>query len=58
MNGIIKEKVTQSGYTHKHLAKKIGVSQTFFSQVFNGHKSLSTEKEQRLRDILNSVVLV
>lgn len=57
MNGLLIEKIKQSGYTDKHLAKQIGVSQTFFSQAKHGHKNLSEKKEGILKELLKGVLL-
>lgn len=57
MDGTLKRKVLESGYTHKYLAGKIGVTQTYFSMALNGKRTLSQRTEALLKDALKYVVL-
>lgn len=57
MNGITKEKVKASGFKYNHLAAQINVHPQYFSMVMRGERSLSLEKEAKLKEILKDVVL-
>jgi hypothetical protein len=57
MNGLTKEKVKASGFKYNHLAAQIGVHAQYFSMVMRGERSLSLEKEAKLKEILKDVVL-
>jgi plasmid maintenance system antidote protein VapI len=56
MNSITKEKVKASGFKYKHLAKQLEIHPQYFSMVMRGERSLSLEKEGRLKEILKNVV--
>lgn len=53
----MKEKIKQSGYTHQYLAKRIGVSASYFSGYLNSGKRLSQQKEDKLKDIIKTALL-
>ncbi len=57
MNGLTKIKVKLSGYTYKHLAEKINVHPQYFSMVMRGERSLSLDKEAKLKELLTHVEL-
>jgi len=52
MNGIIKKKIEDSGFKKSYLAKQIGVQPNYFYMCIKGTRSLSSDKESKLREIL------
>lgn len=57
MNGLTREKVKASGFKYNHLAAQINVHPQYFSMVMRGERSLSLEKEAKLKEILKDVIL-
>ena len=49
---IIKEKILESGYTNKHLAKVLGVHQTEISQWIAGRRDVPKGKKGKLARLL------
>jgi transcriptional regulator with XRE-family HTH domain len=47
-----RELIEQSGYKHKFVAQKIGVSKTMLSLFLSGSKNLSLEKRIKLNQLL------
>lgn len=52
MENSLKDKVKNSDFVHKKLAKKIGVSPGFFSMCLRGDRIMSDDKQQLLRELL------
>ena len=48
----IKEKILQSGYTNKHIAKVLDVHQTEVSQWIAGRRNIPKEKRGKLARLL------
>lgn len=52
MNGIMIKKIEESGFKKSFLAKKIGVQPNYFYMCMKGTRSLSADKEAKLRELL------
>lgn len=57
MNGLLKQKVKNSGFKYNHLAKVLDIHPQYFSMVMRGERDLSTKKEDVLREYLKDVKL-
>lgn len=52
MNGLLKNKIEASGFKKSYLAQQIGVQANYFYMCLKGTRSLSLDKEKKLREIL------
>jgi plasmid maintenance system antidote protein VapI len=53
METLLRLKVKSSGFKHKHLAEKIGVSPNYFYMCVKGLRELSKDKQTKLKELLS-----
>jgi len=49
----LKQLREDSGIKQKHIAKQLGISANYYSQIENGHRSLQVDHLLKLRDIFS-----
>jgi len=52
METLLKLKIKESGFKHKHLAEKIGVAPNYFYMCMKGIRDLSQDKQSKLKELL------
>ena len=53
METLLREKVKKSGFKMNYLAEQIGVTKSYFSLCMNGVRTLSKDKQQKLKSLLS-----
>lgn len=52
METLLRIRVQESGFKHKHLAEQIGVTPNYFYMCVKGLRELSKEKQNKLKSLL------
>lgn len=55
MNGTLKEEINNSPLKKKYIAQQIGVNPTVLSLCIRGDRTLSPDREQKLKELLKKV---
>lgn len=52
METLLRERIRKSGFKMNYLAEQIGVTKTYFSLCMSGDRTMSKDKQQKLKELL------